>query len=330
MNSRSSSINKLDDSPTDSLDKSYNYRDKSWSEFNEKEKDEPINWADFDEEHHLLENEDEEEEEDEDEEDIRSTDSSDDESYDIWNITDEQRNYYINQFKTMQSNLNGIITGKTAKDFFEKSSLPIHELSRIWQLSDVDKDGALTLDEFCAAMHLVVLRRNNVELPNKLPLSLMPSISPVDNPISSLNSSKSNDLVNNSEGPYNSISPQFNDLNEAKGKQEDTLSPQNKEWTKFTDSPTSNVVVTAVSSPPSTSSSTSGMQQLANFDFNTASIVRDPKILHPVALRLSPDGQPIRYDNNDNNNSNHDIDIANQFVSPNDTVRYDLNKSNQK
>lgn len=320
IDSRSSSNEELNDSPTDSVEKCYTKRDKSWSEFNEREKNEPINWADFDEEHHLLENEDEEEEE----EDIERESSSDDECFNIWNIDSEQRCYYTNQFQTMQNDLNGKITGNTAKDFFEKSCLPIQELSKIWQLSDVDKDGALTLDEFCVAMHLVVLRRNRVELPNELPLTLRPVISPADNGISSLNSSKCNDLIINSEEPNNSISPQsqYNDLNERKGKEGDTLSPQNKQWTKFTDSPTSNMMTTTVSSPPSTSSSASGMQQLANFDFNAASIGRDPKILHPVALRLSPDGQTIRYDNNEIINKNHDLEIVNQLVSTTDSLRF--------
>nr|1FI6_A Chain A, EH DOMAIN PROTEIN REPS1 [Mus musculus] len=91
-----------------------------------------------------------------------------------WKITDEQRQYYVNQFKTIQPDLNGFIPGSAAKEFFTKSKLPILELSHIWELSDFDKDGALTLDEFCAAFHLVVARKNGYDLPEKLPESLMP------------------------------------------------------------------------------------------------------------------------------------------------------------
>jgi len=48
------------------------------------------------------------------------------------------------------------------------------------QLSDITKDGALSLAEFKLAMHLVVLRRNNITLPKKLPPSLVPpALSPV-------------------------------------------------------------------------------------------------------------------------------------------------------
>ncbi|XP_065787339.1 ralBP1-associated Eps domain-containing protein 1 isoform X5 [Muntiacus reevesi] len=95
---------------------------------------------------------------------------------DPWKITDEQRQYYVNQFKTIQPDLNGFIPGSAAKEFFTKSKLPILELSHIWELSDFDKDGALTLDEFCAAFHLVVARKNGYDLPEKLPESLMPKL----------------------------------------------------------------------------------------------------------------------------------------------------------
>ena len=83
----------------------------------------------------------------------------DDESKNIWIITKEQLNYYMTQFRTMQSNPHGVIPGGQAKEFFEKSRLPIQELRQIWQLSDVTKDGCLSLEEFLTAMHLVVLRR---------------------------------------------------------------------------------------------------------------------------------------------------------------------------
>ncbi|KAI1895751.1 hypothetical protein AGOR_G00109930 [Albula goreensis] len=99
---------------------------------------------------------------------------------DPWKITDEQRQYYINQFRTIQPDLSGLIPGSAAKEFFTKSKLPILELSHVWELSDFDKDGALTLDEFCAAFHLVVARKNGYDLPEKLPESLMPKLIDLD------------------------------------------------------------------------------------------------------------------------------------------------------
>ena len=122
--------------------------------------------------------------------------SSDEETQDtdnknIWAITREQLNYYMTQFRSMQPNphgkrtimtsslllmtVSGVIPGGQAKEFFEKSRLPIQELRQIWQLSDVTKDGCLSLEEFLTAMHLVVLRRNEIGLPEELPACLQPS-----------------------------------------------------------------------------------------------------------------------------------------------------------
>jgi len=54
-------------------------------------------------------------------------------------------------------------------------------------LADINKDGALSLEEFCIAMHLVVLRRHDVELPERLPLSLMPYTAFTDGNLDILN-----------------------------------------------------------------------------------------------------------------------------------------------
>ncbi|XP_041255848.1 ralBP1-associated Eps domain-containing protein 2 isoform X3 [Onychostruthus taczanowskii] len=101
-------------------------------------------------------------------------DSSAQYSDDPWRITEEQRDYYINQFRSLQPDLSAFISGSVAKNFFTKSKLPIPELSHIWELSDVDCDGALTLPEFCAAFHLVVARKNGYQLPETLPETLLP------------------------------------------------------------------------------------------------------------------------------------------------------------
>lgn len=50
----------------------------------------------------------------------------------------------------------------------------MEELRHIWQLCDVTRDGALDLAEFTSALHLVVLRRNNIPIPSALPTCLQP------------------------------------------------------------------------------------------------------------------------------------------------------------
>ncbi|CAF0862772.1 unnamed protein product [Didymodactylos carnosus] len=114
------------------------------------------------------------EDEDDDEENDDSSSSVGFDEEDPWTITNEQRDYYTNQFRELQPDINKVIMGNIAKEFFERSRLPTNELSKIWNLSDVNHDGALSLAEFCTAMHLVVLRVNSFELPDELPAQLMP------------------------------------------------------------------------------------------------------------------------------------------------------------
>ncbi|XP_022917071.1 ralBP1-associated Eps domain-containing protein 1 isoform X2 [Onthophagus taurus] len=190
-------------------------------------------------------------------------------SNEVWTITPEQKEYYKTQFLGLQSDLNALIPGNVARNFFEKSRLPVHELRKIWQLADVTKDGALSLQEFNTAMHLVVLRRNHIELPDVLPVQLIPG----------------------NETPL-SVTPET----------EPILSPQTKdtarEWTKFVDSPTS-----SVSSPG---------PKPVNFDFQRGAVEKDPKILHPVALRLTPEGQfQMNEENAEGNSPKKFLEIQN-------------------
>jgi hypothetical protein len=94
----------------------------------------------------------------------------------LYQITPEQKEYYLKQFRTVQPDVSGLLSGVVAKIFFEKSRIPVDELRRIWQLCDVTRDGALDVAEFTAAMHLVVLRRNNIPIPSVLPTCLQPSV----------------------------------------------------------------------------------------------------------------------------------------------------------
>lgn len=94
----------------------------------------------------------------------------------FYQISQTQKEYYLKQFRTIQPDVHGLVSGPVARVFFEKSRIPIDELRHIWQMCDVTRDGALNLAEFTAAMHLVVLRRNNIPVPATLPPCLLPSL----------------------------------------------------------------------------------------------------------------------------------------------------------
>lgn len=89
-----------------------------------------------------------------------------------------------------------VLQGPQAKLFFEKSKLPLPQLTRIWHLSDVSQDGALSLGEFLVAMHLVVARRNNIPLPASLPPPLMALLLPSHNANNNNNITHSSNISN--------------------------------------------------------------------------------------------------------------------------------------
>lgn len=172
------------------------------------------------------------------------------------------------------------------------------DLRKIWQLSDITKDGMLTLEEFSIAMHLIVLRRNNIPVPDALPACLVPK---VDSHFSQ--QAITTDLVDLGSDMFSSgTSADFNFASKAENidpyeskpakkteERQPSLSPpkpepqvNNKEWTKFVDSPTS-----SVSSPG---------PKPVNFDFHKSALERDPKIFHPVALRVTPDANTMPHE----------------------------------
>ncbi|XP_037083315.1 LOW QUALITY PROTEIN: ralBP1-associated Eps domain-containing protein 1-like, partial [Pollicipes pollicipes] len=184
--------------------------------------------------------------------------SSEDE-VDVWTVSGEQRQYYVQQFLALQSDLAGLVPGHTAKAFFEKSKLPVAALSKIWNLSDVTRDGCLCLEEFVTAMHLVVLRRNRIEVPDQLPMSLVPKTG------AGLSAPR----------PAEPSQPTAGGPPSAQ-----LTSPKGKEWTKFVESPMSNM-----SSP--------GIKPV-NFDFHKSAVEQNPQILHPVAVKGTRDEQGRR------------------------------------
>nr|XP_012135389.1 PREDICTED: ralBP1-associated Eps domain-containing protein 1 isoform X4 [Megachile rotundata] len=189
----------------------------------------------------------------------------------VWIISDEQRDYYAAQFAQLQLDSEGLLHGPIARTFFEKSGLPLGQLSRIWQLADITRDGALSLEEFFVAMHLVVLRRNNVPLPNVLPPPLLFR------------------LVYQNNGP---VSVPSTTTTQKTPPNSTSTHEKNKEWTKFVDSPTG-----------TSSSLTSPGLQLVNFDFQKSAVEKDPKILHPVPLRLTPEAAILASGANGNNSN---------------------------
>ncbi|NXL70358.1 EHD2 protein, partial [Leptocoma aspasia] len=68
----------------------------------------------------------------------------------------------------------GKLSGQRAKGWMVASKLPSSVLGRIWQLSDVDRDGMLDHEEFALAGHLMEAKLEGRGLPADLPPRLVP------------------------------------------------------------------------------------------------------------------------------------------------------------
>lgn len=90
----------------------------------------------------------------------------------VW-IVDKDKPKYDEIFEKLNP-MDGKITGASAKAEMVKSNLPNLVLSKIWKLSDLDKDGMLDSEEFALAMHLMAVKLNGHTLPDELPRHLIP------------------------------------------------------------------------------------------------------------------------------------------------------------
>lgn len=72
-----------------------------------------------------------------------------------WSLPLPSKNKYRQEFYTHDKSSQGLLNAVQARYILLQSGLPTSILAEVWNLSDVNKDGALSPDEFCVAMHLI-------------------------------------------------------------------------------------------------------------------------------------------------------------------------------
>lgn len=91
-----------------------------------------------------------------------------------WAVKAKDKLRYDGMFDSSNP-VGGLLSGEKAKPILLNSKLPVDILGKIWELSDIDKDGSLDRDEFAVAMHLVYQCMNSEKnLPTALPQELVP------------------------------------------------------------------------------------------------------------------------------------------------------------
>ncbi|XP_062454196.1 EH domain-containing protein 2 [Rhea pennata] len=101
-----------------------------------------------------------------------AADEADAEDEDAWVVTKDKPKY-DEIFYTL-SPLDGKLSGRKARSWMVSTRLPNSVLGRIWQLSDVDRDGMLDHEEFALASHLIGAKLEGRGLPADLPPHLVP------------------------------------------------------------------------------------------------------------------------------------------------------------
>ncbi|XP_051929610.1 epidermal growth factor receptor substrate 15-like 1 [Hippocampus zosterae] len=90
-----------------------------------------------------------------------------------WAVRPEEKNKFDGIFESL-SPLNGLLSGEKVRPVLINSKLPLDVLGKVWDLSDIDKDGHLDRDEFAVAMHLVYRALEKEPVPAHLPTALIP------------------------------------------------------------------------------------------------------------------------------------------------------------
>uniref|UniRef100_A0A672GKP9 Intersectin 2b n=1 Tax=Salarias fasciatus TaxID=181472 RepID=A0A672GKP9_SALFA len=91
-----------------------------------------------------------------------------------WAVPHASRLKHRQHFNILDKQMTGYLTGQQVRGAMATTMLTQAQLASIWTLSDVDKDGKLTAEEFILAMHLVDMAKSGQVLPLTLPNELVP------------------------------------------------------------------------------------------------------------------------------------------------------------
>ncbi|XP_041862620.1 epidermal growth factor receptor substrate 15 [Melanotaenia boesemani] len=90
-----------------------------------------------------------------------------------WVVKPEEKMKFDSIFDSMGP-VGGMLSGEKVKPVLLNSKLPVDILGRVWELSDLDRDGMLDKDEFSVAMYLVYRALEGEPVPMSLPPPLVP------------------------------------------------------------------------------------------------------------------------------------------------------------
>jgi len=90
-----------------------------------------------------------------------------------WEVSPEMKSSYDKLFRSL-AQPNGRVIGSTAREALLNTGIEVDYLRKIWELADIERDGTLDMDEFALALHLTEIVKMGKNLPDTLPMSLIP------------------------------------------------------------------------------------------------------------------------------------------------------------
>merc|ERR1719232_988796 len=91
-----------------------------------------------------------------------------------WSIPQQKRVQYMAQFQANDKAKTGFLAAVQARTILLQTGLAQQTLASVWNMSDIDKDGKLNVEEFILAMHLCEMGQKGEPLPDPLPINLVP------------------------------------------------------------------------------------------------------------------------------------------------------------
>merc|ERR1719348_1201924 len=94
-----------------------------------------------------------------------------------WSIPQQKRVQYMAQFQANDKAKTGFLAAVQARTILLQTGLAQQTLASVWNMSDIDKDGKLNVEEFILAMHLCeICRCSRFPTPPPPPLCVAPSL----------------------------------------------------------------------------------------------------------------------------------------------------------
>lgn len=93
-----------------------------------------------------------------------------------WAIDADIMSKYKRRFNFLDKERRRCLSGKQAYYSFMEWGLPLKHLAKIWKLADIDEDKRLVSQEYILAMQLCKQMKVNGNIPDSLPISLIPPL----------------------------------------------------------------------------------------------------------------------------------------------------------